>query len=119
MNPELLVKRVEVNNIGKTTSFFELMCSAVCFKMSPITGQTKITDGIKDFYGLFNITNKQPSLFECFNLLLCRYGLMCVSSSHKKNVPPGTLILREAGGICRCKGNTLFQICQTYSNGHF
>ena len=59
------------------------MRKTVGLKVSPITGKTKITDGVKNFNSLLNIINKQTSLFENVNLLLCCYGLMRVFNSHK------------------------------------
>lgn len=59
------------------------MRKTVDFKMPPITGKTKITDGVKNFNSLFNIINEQTSFFEYINLLFCGYGLMRVSKSHK------------------------------------
>ena len=69
--------------------------------MSPIACKTEITDGVKNLNSLLNIINEQTSFFQNVNLLFCGYGLMRISFPHiKKNVPLGTLILREAGGIC-------------------
>lgn len=59
------------------------MSKTVDFKVSPITGKTEITDGVKNFNSLFNIINEQTSFFENVNLLFCGYGLMRVSNSHK------------------------------------
>gem|GEM_PF-756312 len=81
--PKLFVKRIEGYNISKTTVFSELMCSTVSLKMSPITCKTEITDGVKNFNSLFDIVNEQTSFSENANLLLCGYGLMRVSNSHK------------------------------------
>ena len=59
------------------------MCETVNLKMSPITCKTEITDGVKNFNSLFNIINEQTPLFENVNLLLCGYGLMCISNPQK------------------------------------
>lgn len=110
----MLIEKVKVYNISKTTTFSELMSKTVNFKMSPISGKTEITDGVKNLNSIFNIINEQTPAFEDVNLVLCCYGLMCVSNPHKqKNVPLGTLILREAGGICYCKGNSYFLISKS------
>lgn len=53
------------------------------FKMFPISGKTKITNGVKNFNGLLNIINKQTSFYKNVNLLFCSYGLISISNSHK------------------------------------
>ena len=79
----MFIKKIKVYNIGKAATILELMCETVNFKMSPITRKTEITDGVKNFNSLLDIINKQTSFFENVNLLLCGYGLVRVSNSHK------------------------------------
>lgn len=98
-SPKTFVKMRKVYNIVKATSCFELMGVTLNFKMLPITGKAEITYSVKSFYGFLDIIDKQTPLSENFNLPLCCYGLMCILPINK-NVPLGTLILRERSGIC-------------------
>ena len=41
---KFLIKRIKVYDVRKVATYSKLVRNAICFKMSPITSKTKITD---------------------------------------------------------------------------
>ncbi len=105
-SPKLLIKGIQVDNICKTTTFSKLMRSVVSFKMSPITSKTKIAYDVKGFLTARSTSSISKPLSLrisiCCSVVMARFVYL---TPINKNVPLGTLILREASGICWCKGN--------------
>ncbi len=85
-NSKLLVKEIEVKCLLKSTAVSKLVCLAVCFKVSPITCETKIADGVQCFGCLLDIINLQTSLLKSFYLLFRGYGLISITYSHKQKM---------------------------------
>lgn len=78
---QFLVKMVEVNDLRKLGTRLKSMLLLVYFHQSPISCQTKITDGVKSIFSFSIIFNLKPSLLQNVNLLLERKQLLSISHS--------------------------------------
>lgn len=63
MELKLFIEIIRIDNVNKFTSALELMCSVVCFHVSPIPGKMKITNGVQSFSSLIDIIYEQPPTF--------------------------------------------------------
>ena len=116
---QLLIEMIETNDLGKTGTWFEYVLCFVCFHQSPITCQTKITDGVKNVLGFGIVIYLKPSFFQNVNLLLeCQQLLSVFHNPINKKWPALVRYIpcgREAAaGSIGCKGTAFIRNSQTF-----
>ncbi len=116
---QLFIKMVKTDNLREVRAWLENMILLVCLHQSPITGKTKIADGVKCGLRIFLIVKKESSLFQNVYLLLDREQLFSVSHKRIDKKWPALVRCipcgREAvAGSIDCKGTTIIPICQIF-----
>ena len=109
---QLFIEMIKANDLRESGTQFERMLLLVGFHQSPIACQAKITDRVKNIFGLCFVLYQESTSFQDINLLFKCQQLFGVFHKRTKKWPALVRYIpyeREAAaGSIECKGTILF-----------